>query len=25
VKEGHVRLVTGTHIQIKQSATGGGS
>jgi len=25
VKEGHVRLVTGTHVQIKQSATGSGS
>jgi multidrug efflux system membrane fusion protein len=25
VKEGHVRLVTGSHIQIKKSATGGGS
>ena len=25
VKEGHVRLVTGTHIEIKKSATGGGS
>jgi multidrug efflux system membrane fusion protein len=25
VKEGHVRLVTGTHVQIKPSATGGGS